>query len=52
MPYLPLLSHLTLTELVLMKEIGYLLVLFNATEQNQCSLLLHAQFAGLGVFLH
>lgn len=52
MPYLPLLPSLGLTELVLMKEIIYLHFLFSAIDQNHSSLLLHAQLAGLGMFLH
>lgn len=51
MPYLPRLPCLALTELVLMKEI-YLHFLFSAIDQNHSSLLLHAQLAGLGLFLH
>lgn len=51
MPYLPLLPCLTLTELVLMKEMILLHFLFNAIDQNHSSLLLQAQLAGLGLFL-
>lgn len=51
MPYLPLLPCLALTELVLMKEIIFIHFLFNAIDKNHSSLLLHAQLAGLGLFL-
>lgn len=51
MPYLPLLLCLALTELVLMKKIIFIHFLLHAIDQNHSSLLLHAQLAGLGLFL-
>lgn len=52
MLYLLLLPCLALTDLALMKEIIYLHFLFSAIDQNHSSLLLHAQLAGWGLFLH